>query len=303
MTTDGLRIVPAPWESHRDALRAIREVVFIEEQGVPREIEWDDADPLCYHVLAERGGVNVGCGRINPEGKIGRMAVLAQERGKGTGAAILQALVAHARSAAFPRTYLHAQQHAEPFYRRNGFYQRGEVFEEAGIVHVAMELSPDPGREHSGIDYPQPFAELACALAGQARRHLCIMHPTLDAAVFDREPFCDAVSALARSTRQASIRILIQDSRPLVTRGHRLLHLARRLDSAMTIQRLSDHPELSDDALVIQDRTGLLLLPAAGKSGAIYRPDDAASTQQQLDRFEQLWQSSRPDPELRQLRL
>ncbi|GAB3271688.1 GNAT family N-acetyltransferase [Parahaliea aestuarii] len=138
---DAITLQVVSWNEASNALGSLRRTVFIEEQGVPRDVEWDGRDAECRHVLALRGDQPVGCGRLMPDGKIGRMAVLASERGRGVGAAVLQRLVELARECGFERVYVHAQQHAAPFYSRAGFVPRGATFEEAGIPHTTMHLA------------------------------------------------------------------------------------------------------------------------------------------------------------------
>jgi len=106
----------------------------------------------------------------------------------------------------------------------------------------------------TGVEYPHPFDELAVSLCRSAARSLAILSPTLDHAVFDNRPLAEAISALARSSRQTEVRILVSDSRPLVTRGHRLLQLARRIPSSLRIQKLAEHPDWNRQTIVIRDR-------------------------------------------------
>jgi predicted GNAT family N-acyltransferase len=138
------------YETHRETLHGIRRRVFIEEQGVPEALEWDDIDPRCEHVLAfASDGTAVATARLLPDGHIGRMAVLAPWRGKGIGSAMLNHLVQRARERGFEVARLHAQTHALGFYARHGFEASGEEFLEAGIPHYAMvcRLRPvPPGR-------------------------------------------------------------------------------------------------------------------------------------------------------------
>jgi predicted GNAT family N-acyltransferase len=131
------------------AAMAIREVVFIEEQQVPREVERDDKDPTAYHLLAQVGGHAVGTGRLvellePPPGEtgrwaqVGRMAVLVALRRSRVGSKILSALEDEARRRELDGIVLHAQLYAHGFYQHVGYRDHGEPFEEAGIPHKEM---------------------------------------------------------------------------------------------------------------------------------------------------------------------
>ncbi len=136
------RILLMNWSDALPLARAVRERVFIEEQGVPRELEWDQWDELSDHAVAlmSTNSDAVGTARLLPGGRIGRMAVLARWRRNGVGAAMLEALLQLARDRDIPEVTLHAQTHAAGFYRRFGFSVRGDEFNEAGIAHVEMSL-------------------------------------------------------------------------------------------------------------------------------------------------------------------
>ncbi len=123
-------------------LRAVRESVFMREQNVPAELEWDGLDESCRHVLALDGQGNaIGCGRMLPDGHIGRLAVLKEWRGRKVGSTLLEALLDYARSQNYPQVEVSAQVQALPFYRRFDFEEEGEVFMEAGIPHRKMRLA------------------------------------------------------------------------------------------------------------------------------------------------------------------
>jgi predicted GNAT family N-acyltransferase len=126
------------WERARAQASAIRLAVFVEEQGVPREIEMDELDAQCLHALAFEDGAAVGTGRLLPDGHIGRMAILKAWRGRGIGSAILHSLIEAARRRGDRGVMLSAQVHAVAFYRAHGFQPEGDVYEEAGIPHQAM---------------------------------------------------------------------------------------------------------------------------------------------------------------------
>ncbi len=136
------------WSEALPLARPVREAVFIEEQRVPRELEWDEWDELSDHVVAcDVKGRAIGTARLLPDGRIGRMAVLREWRRRGVGAALMEALLQQAREQSMSRVALHAQTHAAGFYRRFGFSERGGEFLEAGIPHVEMTLELSPARQ------------------------------------------------------------------------------------------------------------------------------------------------------------
>ncbi|MDK3256029.1 GNAT family N-acetyltransferase [Blastococcus capsensis] len=121
---------------------ALRTRVFVEEQGVPPEIEQDDADATAVHVLSrDDAGCVVATGRLLLDGttaRIGRMAADAGVRGRGHGAAVLAELHRQAIARGATEVELHAQLPARRFYEREGYTAVGEVYEEAGIAHITM---------------------------------------------------------------------------------------------------------------------------------------------------------------------
>lgn len=130
------------WEEAATALRAVRTAVFIREQQVPEELEWDQFDAVSVHVLAVNNvGQPVGTARLLPDGHIGRMAVLKEWRGQGLGSALLTKLLQVLIKRHQFEAKLHAQTSAIPFYKKFGFQIVGEEFMEAGIPHVKMMLS------------------------------------------------------------------------------------------------------------------------------------------------------------------
>ena len=138
MAVSQVSIRAADWNVDRGALCAVREQVFVREQAVPIELEWDEFDPLCQHVVAEAAGRVIGTGRLLPDGYIGRMAVLESWRGQGVGSALLESLMQIAGNRGIRRVKLNAQSRAVAFYLRHGFVAEGEEFIEAGIPHRSM---------------------------------------------------------------------------------------------------------------------------------------------------------------------
>ncbi len=151
--------------------------------------------------------------------------------------------------------------------------------------------------------YPHPFDQLAVELCDSARRYIRILSPTLDRDVFDNAQLCDAISKLARRSRHSEIRILVNDSRPIVEHGHRLVTLAQRIPSLIHIQKLSDHPQMNDDTMVIRDSDGLLFKPAGSDHQGFYEPESKARVASYIERFDELWERSGADINLRQMRI
>jgi len=134
-----IRIVD--WASYREALSSIRHTVFVEEQGVPVELELDGEDVSARHAAAfSDDGRLVGTGRMLASGKIGRMAVSQSMRRQGIGRALLDALVAEAKRLKLEEVSLGAQLPAVAFYERAGFKAYGDIFLDAGIDHKMMRL-------------------------------------------------------------------------------------------------------------------------------------------------------------------
>jgi predicted GNAT family N-acyltransferase len=138
-----LVVEAASWHRDRAAIASVRRAVFIEEQRIPEHEEWDEVDAVAAHVLAysTTGSAKrdlVGTGRLEPTGKIGRVAVLPRYRGTGAGVAIMRRLVDLAGARGFTEVYLNAQSYARGFYERLGFRAEGPEFDEVGIPHQRM---------------------------------------------------------------------------------------------------------------------------------------------------------------------
>lgn len=131
------------WLSLSEGAYAVRLNVFVQEQGVPVELEQDAFDALSWHVLVRSagGGEAIATGRLLPDGHIGRLAVLAGWRGQGIGREIMRRLIATAQARGDEQVLLHAQCSAVGFYKDLGFRAEGDVFMEAGIAHQAMHLA------------------------------------------------------------------------------------------------------------------------------------------------------------------
>jgi predicted GNAT family N-acyltransferase len=133
-----LKIELMSWEQARADASPIRFTVFVEEQGVPFEIELDEHDPVCIHALAFQDGKPVATGRLLPDGHIGRMAVLKDFRNRGIGGLLLKALMERARQRGDSQVILSAQVGAARFYEAHGFVRHGDEYLEVDIRHQEM---------------------------------------------------------------------------------------------------------------------------------------------------------------------
>ena len=132
-------IRPANWDADKAALMHVREEVFVVGQNVPSSLESDDFDPVSYYVLAESAeGTPVGCARLQPNGKVTRIAVLSHWRRRGIARQMLGRIIEIADDQNLTSLYLHAQLTAICLYEEFGFAPCGEQFEEAGIQHIKM---------------------------------------------------------------------------------------------------------------------------------------------------------------------
>ncbi len=326
-----VHVITADWTLHRESLQRIREQVFIVEQNVPREIEWDGEDERSTHFLAVNEiGESIGCARLLPSGQIGRMAVLERHRSTGIGALLLDAAVQAARQQGHERVFLHAQSYAETFYRKGGFLPYGDEFMEAGIAHIAMEmkLPLDFAPPEAPLDTrPQVREESARAtlqneasstrrfnglnesydalreLIASSKRRLLLLNPFLDHELFDRESVVEAISALARSAPGVEIRIIVFDTKLLVERGHRLVELARRLDEKISIRVYREMANAETSSFACADLDGYWLLPSYEKYDGISDLADPINNRRLTEAFRTTWEKSRASSELRTLRI
>ncbi|MFE3037459.1 GNAT family N-acetyltransferase [Streptomyces canus] len=152
MSTPAYEVLVAEDPADREACFTVRKEVFVGEQGVPEDIEYDAYDAVAVHVLAVReDGTPLGTGRLlfgdaaagktggdASVGSLGRLAVTRQARGLGVGAALVRAVEEAARARGLTAVDLHAQTQALGFYERLGYVAYGPEFLDAGMPHRAM---------------------------------------------------------------------------------------------------------------------------------------------------------------------
>jgi predicted GNAT family N-acyltransferase len=243
-------VEPATWAIDSEDLRAVRTQVFVIEQQVPEDEEWDEFDARSQHVIArDPAGNAIGTGRLTPKHTIGRMAILSAWRGKGVGKAILRVLIERARELRYPAIELHAQTHAIGFYADAGFIEFGEEYDECGIPLRSMLLKLDPATPQRTFSAAVPTenrlltsstreearAAILEILAG-TRREIALLTRDLDPDVLDHADVVDALKRIALSGVNARIRILVQDPTRVNNECPRLIALAQRMSSVFSFR-------------------------------------------------------------------
>ena len=294
------RIEAVDYEAALNQLRAVREIVFVEEQQVPLDLEWDDLDPQCVHVLARAlDGAPIGTGRLTPEHKIGRMAVLREWRGKGVGDAMLLALIEQARMRGWREISLHAQTSAIPFYLRHGFQPYGERFWEAGIEHQSMRrMLGGP----AAVDHRETAIATIVDIVQDARRSLWLYTRDLDPGLLDAPPVLDALRRFGTSGRGNELRVLLQDA-AAPQRGHApLLALAQRLPSVFLFREVDDPVDKAYPSAYLANDLGGYYFRTLGHrfdgEADLHAPGRA---RQLRGAFMAVWERARPVSEYRAL--
>lgn len=314
------RVEPADWALDFDALHSLRKAVFIEEQGVPEDQEWDATDPDCEHVLALAGDdTPIGCGRLTPERKIGRMAVTPDWRGHGVGAALLGLLIERARARGWPEVRCHAQTSALAFYAKHGFEPVGERFMEAGIEHQRMRRAiealvapptergrrpPTPDAQRLQCERFQDMQTLTLGLLQQSRHKVRIHSAALEPLLPDDDPAIDELRRLATSGRHAEVRVLVHDPDSLLRDGHRLIGLAQRLETAIDIRTVVERDDLQyPSAFLVNDVGGYLLQPQRHRPRAVGCSHAPGRNRNLATYFDEVWHRSQTATALRKLDL
>ncbi len=316
MIADDFHLEPASWAVDAAELMAVREQVFVLEQGVPVEDEHDALDAVSRHMLARDGsGVPIGTGRLTPDGHIGRMAVLTPWRGRGVGSALLRSLLELARERGLETVELHAQSHALGFYTRFGFVAEGAQFDECGIPHRRMRLTlaERPPREAPPLearperqvlrasDWGSALAATLAVLAG-ARRAAMLYTRDLDPMLYDTPEALAELKRIAMAGRGAQVRILLHDARAPLAAGHRLVALAQRLSSVIELRVPEDERDQQyPSAFVLNDRGGCFMRPLATRADGSGATFDRGRHTRLSDYFETVWERSLPADELRVL--
>ena len=317
------------WAENKTELSRVRRAVFIDEQQVPEELEWDEYDETCQHILVtDENDQAIATGRIKPDGHIGRMAVLKPHRKSGVGSAVLNALLHHAKKTGLQRVYLHAQTTAIPFYIKHGFVVCSEEFIDAGIPHKTMEkiitlLDPpytnNMNTEHDNHSVLLPgwlrfgntehdqllrtLADIHTALLDatqNALRTIRINTPDLESDLYDFDPFISALTGFIRDNRHANVQILVQNTRSAIQHGHRLIRLAQRLTSSIEIRKPASEDKVNTSSFIVFDNSSFIFKNNNTNSG-LYNSQCKPRATKLLELFAPAWELAEQDIETRRL--
>jgi predicted GNAT family N-acyltransferase len=286
-----------------DDLRAIRETVFVHEQSVPLELEWDALDPQCIHVIARADdGTAIGTGRLTPERHIGRMAVLREWRGQGVGDALLLALCEQAQRRGWREVALNAQVSAIDFYLRHGFEGHGARFMEAGIEHQAMRRRLGAMGAGIAIEDREAAVTATIGVIQSARRALWIYSRELDPGLFDNPDVIEALRGFGTAGHGNQARILLQDAAAPQRAHAPLLPLSQRLSSAFAFREVDDPVDRAyPSAFIANDGGGYYFRSLGHRFDGESALDAPGRARQLRDGFDRVWERSRPVSEYRAL--
>ncbi|MDV2079068.1 GNAT family N-acetyltransferase [Marinobacter xestospongiae] len=316
------RVRKYSWQLAPSSVQEIRQQVFIDEQGVPADEEWDDTDEIADHYLAvSHDNRPAGVARLFPSvtdtAHIGRMAVLPEFRGRGVGARLLEHMVREA-AGQYQDLYLSAQAYAIPFYQRCGFHVCSEPYDDVGIPHVDMRcLAPrqvsdqlsqratpmvlGQDEERWLVNTEADLVANLDSLANQARKQLWLYDRELEHDLYDRLRFREIVSALARGHRHCDIRLLVHDDRPLVKKRHQIVELMKRLPSKIELRLVNQDYPIEDYPFLLAERQGVLVRHEFDKPHGYAQFASARRNKLLSESFLRMWENATPSKEFRQL--
>ncbi|WP_114417760.1 GNAT family N-acetyltransferase [Marinospirillum perlucidum] len=295
------------WEQLGSWCRQVRHKVFVEEQQIPEEEEWDAQDPLSTHYLLLLNDRPAATARLTPDGKVGRFAVLAQLRRKKLGLRLMQRIEEDARRQGLKKLELNAQTEVADFYRHLGYRVSGEEYLEVGIPHLPMSKSlvADLQKDSSltreellealqttqevrlqGREQIQLAVEL---LIHQAARSLRMETPEFMQRWFASEAFTPLLS-LAKRHAHSRVEFLLGETRQFSRQSSPLLNLHQRAPSHIEIRRAHSLYRPSQQAYLLVDDKHLLWWPHYQEPRVELFTADHREAYRQSQKFKLHWQ-------------
>lgn len=300
-----IKVIGAKWDKDRVALKEIRQQVFIQEQNVPEDLEWDNDDLTCEHFIAFNGSEAIGCARLIGQKKIGRMAVLKPFRSMGVGKMIIDHIKRHASQKRYTRLELSSQCHAYAFYKKCGFEAFSLPYNDADIPHIDMahnvfSQSNEPGLfdfdNDSAIHHGKDLLEaqgLLDIMLSQTRRSIILCLKDLSHPLCRHEGLIQKIKQLARHNRGFKVYILINH---YVTQNndHSLFRLQDRLPSFIEIRSTPD----TIPCQWLMDSTAWFDFELTDSRACF---SDRAKIRHFMERFNKWWHNAQPIIDARRL--
>jgi predicted GNAT family N-acyltransferase len=297
-----MKINIVTWGDAHLELRLIRQKVFIEEQQVPENLEWDAGDQIAIHFLGKEGNRPVACARLFKDGKLERLAVLKDYRNHGWGGRILQAAEQHLRGQEKSKLYLDSQANSYPFYFKNGYRPTKEMSWDANIPHIHMQKilqHPNPasktyllGEDENHYHSDQSAASSVWFQIGssQCRRDIHIHINDLAHPLFNNAACISNLSKFIRESSQTQVRVLINKEIPGLSE-HPLIRLQQRMSSRLNVRTLLMPNTREKNAnQILFDRSGYLRFDY--KTADCNFSNRISVSRHRID-FEKHWESSR----------
>ena len=300
-----IKVIGTRWNKERGALRDIRQQVFILEQGVPQNLEWDALDDGAEHFVAYMGSDAVGCARLVEHKKITRMAVLQAYRKQGVGRKIIDHIKRYASQKRYTRLHLSAQCHAFEFYRLCGFNACSTPYDDVGIPHIDMEClvfsqSDEPSQyqlAHDSSLYTSRSALVAKGyldiLLSQCEHTIHMFCADLSHPLSKDDGLISTIRHLIKRNRHVKAQVLLAQYHPS-NNDHPLFKLMSRLPSFVAIRL---NPDASDNLWLLDDSAWFVAHDTASR--VCYA--DRGKVKTETERFNRCWQSSKAIPAARRL--
>lgn len=313
-----MNVLITSWQENHERISNIRQTVFIEEQNVSADEEWDERDQLesTQHFLILKEEAAIGTARILASGKIGRVAVLKAHRRQGIGKLLVRTAIHAALAKRYTNIYLDAQLPAMDMYATLGFVAEGDIFLDAGIEHkrMVLQLSQDNlsviyGDTRHAIHDTHAAQQHLIQQCEHAHKTINILTEHLRPQLYAVTEVVDAISKLARKSRHARIRILIKDHSTIPSTSHALIALSQRLSSAIEVRVLTksskeSHTEGTEHNYLICDKQHIVHFKQEEKALGHANYHAMAEIKHLINSFNYLWEShSEQDPNLRRLSL
>lgn len=314
-----MNIFITSWQENHERISSIRRTVFIEEQNVSEDEEWDDRDMLDstqHFLIMQDEETAIGTARILASGKIGRVAVLKAYRRQGMGKRLIRSAIKAALAMRYTNIYLDAQLPAMEMYASLGFVAEGEIFLDADIEHkrMVLQLSQDNlsviyDNTRQAIDNTYNAQQHLIQQCEHAHKEINILTEHLRPQLYATTELVGAISKLARKSRHARIRILIKDPSMTPSTSHALIALSQRLSSAIEVRVLTknsreSHTEGTEHNYLICDKHHIVHFKQEEKAMGHANYRAMAEIKHLTNSFTYLWENhSEHDPNLRRLSL